>query len=197
MTEAEWLESDDVRGMLVDLEREGPQRKLHLFACACFRRVWPQIADQRVRAAIEVVERFVDKKASREELLAARTGDHAALDVAQESGWYAAWYGCESTMYIAVNKKAERKEQAKLLRDILGNPFRPASLASYPLSWHGDLIVSIARQIYENRYFVDMPILADALEEAGCTNDDILNHCRQPGEHVRGCWVIDLLLGKE
>ncbi|HTU92960.1 MAG TPA: hypothetical protein VMF69_22960 [Gemmataceae bacterium] len=84
-----------------------------------------------------------------------------------------------------------------ILRDIMGNPFRPASLASSWLTWHSGLIVSMARQIYELRIFDDMLILADALEEAGCTNADILNHCRQPGEHVRGCWVIDLLLGKE
>ena len=50
--------------------------------------------------------------------------------------------------------------------------------------------------MYESRNFARMPTLADALEEAGCTNADILAHCRQPGEHVRGCWVLDLLLGK-
>ncbi len=84
-----------------------------------------------------------------------------------------------------------------VLRCIFGNPFRSAFVASSWLTRHNGLLVSIARQMYESRNFTDMPILADALEEAGCTNADILNHCRQPGEHVRGCWVIDLLLGKE
>jgi hypothetical protein len=54
----------------------------------------------------------------------------------------------------------------------------------------------IARAIYDGRAFERMPILADALEDAGCGDADILRHCREPGEHVRGCWVVDLLLGK-
>jgi hypothetical protein len=65
------------------------------------------------------------------------------------------------------------------------------------VTWYGGLIVSIARQMYEARDFTDMPILGDALEEAGCTDQDILVHCRSGGEHVRGCWVVDLVLGKE
>jgi hypothetical protein len=59
------------------------------------------------------------------------------------------------------------------------------------------MIVKIARSIYDDRLFSDLPVLADALEEAGCTDSDILNHCRQPGEHVLGCWAVDLLLGKK
>jgi hypothetical protein len=55
----------------------------------------------------------------------------------------------------------------------------------------------LAQVIYDERRFADLPILADALEEAGCTNTDILDHCRLPGEHVRGCWVVDLILRKE
>ncbi|MBI1831034.1 MAG: hypothetical protein HYR84_06255 [Planctomycetes bacterium] len=55
---------------------------------------------------------------------------------------------------------------------------------------------TLAQTIYDERRFADMPLLADALTEAGCTDANILNHCRQPGEHVRGCWVVDLLLGK-
>jgi hypothetical protein len=83
-----------------------------------------------------------------------------------------------------------------LLRDIF-NPFHPISLNLAWLSWHDGMLLSMARQMYDSRDFTDMPILADALEEAGCTDQDILNHCRQTGEHVRGCWVVDLLLGKE
>jgi hypothetical protein len=65
------------------------------------------------------------------------------------------------------------------------------------LTWHSGLLVSIARQTYASRDFLDMPILADALEEAGCTNQEILAHSRSGGEHARGCWVVDLVLGKE
>ena len=81
-----------------------------------------------------------------------------------------------------------------LLRDIFGNPFRP--VAADP-AWLTPTVQSIAAAIYEYRAFDRLPILADALEEAGCTNADVLLHCRQPGEHVRGCWVVDLMLGKD
>lgn len=84
--------------------------------------------------------------------------------------------------------------QVPLLQDIFGNPFRPIAL---DLSWVTSTVQRLAAAIYEERAFDRMPILGDALEEAGCTNADILNHCRKPGEHVRGCWVVDLLLAKE
>ena len=64
------------------------------------------------------------------------------------------------------------------------------------LQWNDGTIPKIAQTIYDHRTFADLPILADALEEAGCDNADILTHCRSSGEHVRGCWVVDLLLGK-
>ena len=83
---------------------------------------------------------------------------------------------------------------ARLLRDIFGNPFRPVTFSP---SWRTDTAVTLAQQMYESRDFGAMPVLADALQDAGCDNDDVLNHCRGPGPHVRGCWVVDLLLGKE
>jgi hypothetical protein len=76
-------------------------------------------------------------------------------------------------------------------------PFRLISFDPSWLTWHDGLLVSMAQKMYDSRDFTDMPVLADALEEAGCTNQDILRHCREPGEHVRGCWIVDLLLGKE
>jgi hypothetical protein len=94
-------------------------------------------------------------------------------------------------------RRAENEEnagQAALLRDILGNPFRPVTVS--PAGLHPS-VTTLARSIYEERAFDRLPILGDALEEAGCANQDLLAHCRHPGEHVRGCWAIDLLLGKE
>src|SRR5581483_3643837 len=73
---------------------------------------------------------------------------------------------------------------------------RDTALQREWLTWNDSLVRRLAQAIYDERAFDRLPILADALEEAGCTNADILNHCRQPGEHVRGCWVVDLLLGK-
>ena len=81
-----------------------------------------------------------------------------------------------------------------LLRDILGNPFRPVALDP---EWRTSTVVALAQGIYEERAFDRLPILADALQDAGCENEDILNHCRSKGPHVRGCWVVDLLLGNE
>jgi hypothetical protein len=83
------------------------------------------------------------------------------------------------------------------LRDCLGNPFRTVSLNTAWLAWNDGIIPKLAQSIYEERTFERMPILADALEEAGCTNTEILNHCRHHAEHVRGCWVVNLILGKK
>jgi hypothetical protein len=89
---------------------------------------------------------------------------------------------------------AEATVQADLLRDIFGNPFRPVSLEE---AWLTSDVLALAHGIYDDRAFDRMPILADALQDAGCTNDDILSHCRDANQvHVRGCWVVDLVLGK-
>jgi hypothetical protein len=80
------------------------------------------------------------------------------------------------------------------IRDIFGNPFRPVAFSP---AWKTDTAVALARQMYDSRDFGAMPILADALQDAGCDSDDILSHCRGDGPHVRGCWVVDLVLGKE
>jgi len=92
----------------------------------------------------------------------------------------------------------ERAFQCNCLRDLFGPLlFHTLMLNSAWLTWHSGLLVSMARRMYDSRDFSDMPVLADALEEAGCQDQDILRHCRSGGEHVRGCWVVDLLLGKE
>jgi hypothetical protein len=90
---------------------------------------------------------------------------------------------------------ADRADVASLLRNIFGNPFRPVTFSP---SWRTSTAIAVAKQMYESRDFSAMPILADALQDAGCDNDDILNHCRDPqATHVRGCWVVDLVLGRE
>ncbi|MBY0461546.1 MAG: hypothetical protein K2V38_29875 [Gemmataceae bacterium] len=79
-------------------------------------------------------------------------------------------------------------------RCVVGNPFRPVDFRP---DWRTDTAVLIAREMYESRDFGAMPILADALQDAGCDHADILAHCRGTGPHVRGCWVVDLVLGKK
>lgn len=81
-----------------------------------------------------------------------------------------------------------------LLRCIFGNPFRPATLDS---AWLTPAVVDLARPIYDQRTFEQMPELANALEIEGCIDKNVLEHCRGQGPHVRGCWVLDLILGKE
>jgi hypothetical protein len=88
---------------------------------------------------------------------------------------------------------AERAICCTSLRDIFGNPFRPVSLDP---SWLTSTVLALAEGIYDERAFDRLPILADALQDAGCDNDDILNHCRSDKPHVRGCWPVDLILGK-
>jgi hypothetical protein len=91
--------------------------------------------------------------------------------------------------------EAERATQAALLRCLFGNPFRPVSLDP---AWRTRTALALAQAIYDERDFAMLPVLADALEDAGCENGQVLAHCRQQGvPHVRGCWVVDLLLDKE
>ena len=89
---------------------------------------------------------------------------------------------------------AERAAQAALLRDIYGNPFRPVALDP---AWLAEAVVGLARRMYASGNFEEMPDLADALQDAGCDNEAVLVHCSYSAlTHVRGCWVVDLLLGK-
>lgn len=113
---------------------------------------------------------------------------HAPYDVI-DSYWYSEEF--------RAGKAAEEVVTCALLRDLFGNPFRPVTINPSWLAWNDGTVVKMAQSIYNDRAFDRLPILADALEEASCTNPDLLNHCRQPGPHVRGCWVVDMLLGKE
>jgi hypothetical protein len=96
-------------------------------------------------------------------------------------------------LWIATTKPA-REVACRLIRELFGNPFRPLSFSA---AWRTDTAVALARQMDDKRDFSAMPILADALQDAGCDSEDILSHCRGVGPHVRGCWVVDLALGKE
>ena len=105
---------------------------------------------------------------------------------------------CHQASEVAVRATAydpaEKAIQAALLRDIVGNPFRPVT---FDPRWRSETVVALATGIYEHRAFDRMPVLADALEEAGCDHLDVLAHCRDPHQpHARGCWVVDLVLNK-
>ena len=87
----------------------------------------------------------------------------------------------------------EQREQANLLRCIVGNPFRPIA---FDPAWLTSTVRTLAEGVYYRRASAPLPVLADALQDAGCEQPDILDHLRGPGPHVRGCWVVDLILGK-
>jgi hypothetical protein len=94
-------------------------------------------------------------------------------------------------------QEAERAAQCRLLRDIAGpRPFRRLRLEAGRRACQNEVPAGIAARIYQERAFDRLPVLADALEDAGCADADLLAHCRGSGEHVRGCWAVDLLLGK-
>jgi hypothetical protein len=128
----------------------------------------------------------------------------AAAEAAGEATWADDEYGGSyhagrltyQVWYAVGEAPSEYVAQCRLLRDIAGNPFRSASLDAAWLSWGDSTIRKLAQAIYSDRAFDRLPILADALEEAGCTHPDILEHCRGPGPHVRGCFVVDLVLRK-
>ena len=92
----------------------------------------------------------------------------------------------QAAYFAAIRPKAD------LIRCVFQNPHCPLA---FPLKWRTSAVVDLARTMYESRDFAAMPILADALEEAGCEDADILTHCRGDGPHVRGCWVVDGILG--
>ena len=99
---------------------------------------------------------------------------------------------CETV--AAARAVVEEASQCDLLRETFGNPFRPATVDP---EWRTSDVLALGRGIYEDRAFERMPILADALMDAGCADEQVLAHCRSEGPHVRGCWVVDLVLGKE
>ena len=91
----------------------------------------------------------------------------------------------------------EAAEQCRLVRDIFPNPFLEFAFDPAWLEWNDGTVSELAPAIYDDRHFEDLPVLGDALEEAGCSDPLILDHCRSEAEHVRGCWVVDLMTGRD
>jgi hypothetical protein len=217
MTEAEWVACTDPDPILEFLRGKATDRKLRLFAVACCRRVCHLLSDERSRQAVEVAERYADGSATREDLSEAEAatwlvdsyvdaGYTANADPRNAAVWacatasdavYSVAYENQGGEPAKLAWAAERANQARLLRNLFGPlPFRPVAIQPPVLAWDDRLVVRLAQAIYDERRWGDMPILGDALLDAGCDNEEVLAHCRAGGEHVRGCWVVDLLLGK-
>jgi hypothetical protein len=214
MTEEEWLACKKPMLMLRFLRHRGSERKLRLFGCACCREIWDYIPPE-AREFVENSERYADGLADEGSLLDSRVGVRALpahVTYSRPAEYRLISTALEAAKRTAMGESAEPalevarlanpgqkawRAQCQLLRCIFGNPFCPAGVDSSWLRWNDSTIPRIAQGIYEERAFGRLPILADALLDAGCDDEAILSHCRGDGPHVRGCWAIDLILGKE
>lgn len=191
MTEAEWLACTDPSRMLGFLRGRASDRQLRLFVVAGFR-LSPSDSE-RVRALFDVAARFADGEVGLAELRkswgAPASPEH--LPWPERPFEWAAGFAGSSRDNNPGYPPAARL--VPIVRDIFGNPFRPA--ATDP-AWLTPTVVQLAQGIYADEAFDRLPILADALQDAGCENEDVLAHCRGDSPHVRGCRVVDLLLGK-
>jgi hypothetical protein len=207
MTEAEWLACGDPKRILEWLRGKTSDRKLRLFACGCCRLGWDRIKVARIKELVEIAERYADEPASEQDWLDAFHSTYPVFftsNVVWPFTWEAVSRVSEGWLKIS-SERARRRgaqhlvdtlAQCALLFDLFGNPFQPWFVLTAWLRWNDGTIPKLAQGIYEERAFDRLPILADALEDAGCDDAELLAHCRGPGPHVRGCWVVDLLLGK-
>jgi hypothetical protein len=191
--------------------RAGPRQR-RLYCCAACRLRWHWLSDE-ARGAVAVAEQFADGQVGARKLASARTkGMRARHERTGSEVEGSVAYGFVSLATTteqdltriwtdSINHHAGWDETTlptvranlRLLRDIVGPAARPALVPS----WQTPAAVAIARQVYDERDFAALPILADALEEAGCAAEQVLDHLRGPGAHVRGCWVVDWLLARE
>jgi hypothetical protein len=212
VTEEEWTASEDPDALLdaAKTMKRLPARKARLFAGGCFRLVWDLVRADDTRAAVEMSDARADKKVSQEELERHRypmtsPSDNIrswlalavqSLATSNLNPSYVAWQVRTAThneTYRHARRGIPCRTQADLVREVVGNPFRPAA---FDPRWRTEDATGLGRGIYEDRAFDRLPLLADALMDAGCDDQEVLGHCRSPGPHTRGCWVVDLVLGK-
>lgn len=216
VTEDRWLASTHIEYMLDGCKtlRVLNARRSRLFACGCFRLIWEEIQDPHIRQAVEMTEGRADRQVTDQQLAHHRytfsnmplgSFDQRlqmavmSLVIPNMNPGYVSWlvrvtidrfrFGFDSGRY-----QEGYQPQADLLREIIGNPFRPFTLNP---GWLTSTVVALAKQMYETRDFSAMPILADALQDVGCEDADLLAHCRGPGPHMRGCHAVDSLLKKK
>lgn len=184
MTEVEWLQSKYPSDMLlwVPTERESERKVLLLLVAVTTGVEYSPLAIALAAALGRHAEGLMT---------------HGELDLVYRAAGVETGaptrFTAENARYSIATSKPARIRACSIIRDIFGNPFRPAAIEQ---AWRTTSVLALARQMYNTRDFSAMPILGDALEDANCVNADILTHCREEKEHVRGCWVVDLLLGK-
>jgi hypothetical protein len=203
-------------------------RKLRLVACAACRRLWPLLGDERSRKAVEVAERYIDGLAGYPEWAAAGGGAVMAWEAAMAKPGYAGGHAartCRAAANAAMRTACfdleraidecavavawasdsltlhdAREEQAQLLRDVVGNPFRPVVIEP---GCRTAKLVALAQAAYDHCLLPEghldpahLSALAAALEAVGCEDAELLGHLRGPGPHWRGRWAVDALTGK-
>jgi hypothetical protein len=202
-----WRTDDNPARLWELVQDRATERKWRLYACACLRLAWGHLPHPDSRRAVEAAELYADGLITRTQkmplhqratiashrysrdpdpVLAAVQAAVYALDVEMRH------YKFATLTRVAADPDA-RRAQADLFRDIFENPFHPPVVRR---EWLTDTVTGVAAGIYADRAFDRLPILADALEEAGCDDPDVLAHCRGGGPHARGCWVVDRVLGK-
>jgi hypothetical protein len=194
MTEEEWLICTEQRKLLEHLRGKASQRRFALFILDCAYRSWDVLQNDAHRL-YRTIDAFIEGVIRRKRLdtvYREYTGDEMERVPAWDE--LAVW-DSKAFSQIAHNREAEVRAQLAMIHDIFGNPFR--SVAFDP-AWRTTDVVLLATGIYEEKAFDRMPILADALQDAGCDSDALLAHLRDAKQtHVRGCWALDLVLGKE
>jgi hypothetical protein len=221
MDEAVWRKCSEPNPLFSLITAERRTHRIHrLITCGFCRGLWHLVTHKHSRSAVETAERFADGLALEEELKVAfrrAWAVHEAVDpenvqernLATQTVWAAAmtahWLAIgvsnaamEATR-IAANRGGaamvqEKEKICNLLRCIGGNPFRPVKLDCPSRT---PTVVHLAQSMYDDRTFDDLPILADALEDAGCHQQELLDHLRGRGSHVLGCWALDLVLNKK
>jgi hypothetical protein len=220
MTEAEWLAGTGLGPMVEFLRGRASDRRLRLFAVACCQQLMPWNQNRRVVEALIRAERYADgglaestmekwyqelNRISYEIRREMGGGGNAQTTICwavgavclprRYDGFVNAWQALTNMAGVFGPEFSGRGPAIvrTLLDDTFGNPFRPVAVEP---DWRTSTVAALATGIYADRAFDRLPILADALEDAGCEAPDVLAHCRSDGVHVRGCWVVDLVLGK-
>jgi hypothetical protein len=222
MNKKQWLARGDSIRMLDFLRNKTvSHRTPRLFAVACCRGIWSKIP-RECRAAVAVAEQYSDCRTTKKALTAARVaarkvvlalrGNYSRQRAAQacllacdDHGPRAARRAATQALWAVLSSPktfaAGKESQSHLLRDVV-YPFQRAAPSPGWLTWQGGTVVRLAQAAYDKRKLPSghldptrLLILADALEEAGCEDPEFLGHLRGPGPHVRGCWVLDSLLG--
>jgi hypothetical protein len=185
MTETEWLAAIDPIIVLKCMQQKPSRRKGQLLCCAYLRAQCG--LDQKLTRAVAAFELIADGGKVNPDDAKEFIRDFSSIILGNR------WSDTLQIWREGRMKKQESDYMLALFHDIFGNSFRQLTANS---AWLTSTVLALATGIYEEKAFDRMPIIADALQDASCDNEDILTHCRGPGPHTRGCWVVDLVLNE-